>query len=73
MPASSAGAADVAEADVLDMPVANLRVAIEQRAEHLRAGLIEACGDELATAATAERGANAVNNDSVLKFQLGSF
>ena len=48
---------DVAEADVLDHRVPDLRVAVEERAQHLRAGLVEAGGDELASAprANAER------------------
>ena len=50
------------------MSSGDLRVALEERADDLRAGLIQARGDELAAAAAPERGADAIDDDSVLKF-----
>ena len=62
-----ARAHDVAEADVLDHPRADLRVALHQRAHDLAAGFVEPRRDELAAAAAPERRAHAIDQHYILQ------
>ena len=67
-----AGAHDVAEADVLDEPGADLGVALHQGAYDGGGRFIEAGGDELAAAAASEGGAGAIDEDYVLLLHVSS-
>ena len=62
-----AEAAHVAEADVLDHRVLDLGVTVEERAQHLRTGLVEAGRDELAACSAREGRAGAVDENRVSK------
>ena len=66
-------AADVSEPDILDHGVADLGVAIEERAQNLGAGIVEASGDELATAAACEGRADSVHENDIARLHLGGF
>ena len=63
-----AGAADIAEGNVLDQPGRNLRIAFEERPYYLGARFVETGGYKTTAAATAECRADTINDDCVLKF-----
>jgi hypothetical protein len=57
----------VPEADVLDHPVGDLRLAIQKGPQHGRARLIQPRGQELPTPASGKRRSHAINQDYASK------
>ncbi len=66
------GTAHVSEADVLDQPRVDLRVALHQAAHDLRARFVQTRGDEASPPAATERGADAIDQHDVIELHSDS-